>query len=96
MDLVGKKIKITLFRAHGALSSFADRIKIARKGKGADVNLAIQYILNCGDAGSCHGGDHLAVYQFIHKSGKVPYDTCLPYEACSSESSEGSCKGRSK
>jgi len=37
----------------------------------------------------------LAVYEFIKESGHVPYDTCLPYEACSSESSEGNCKGRS-
>lgn len=44
--------------AHGALSSLADRIKIARKAQGPDVNLAVQYILNCGNgiAGSCHGG----------------------------------------
>eukprot|EP00996_Jenningsia_fusiforme_P001520 NODE_2398_length_1210_cov_64.544358_g2187_i0.p2 GENE.NODE_2398_length_1210_cov_64.544358_g2187_i0~~NODE_2398_length_1210_cov_64.544358_g2187_i0.p2 ORF type:complete len:313 (-),score=51.42 NODE_2398_length_1210_cov_64.544358_g2187_i0:204-1142(-) len=78
--------------AHGALSSFADRIKIARKAKGIDANLAIQYILNCGNAGSCHGGDHLATYAFIKQSGFVPFDTCLPYEACSSESTEGDCR----
>jgi hypothetical protein len=30
--------------AHGALSSFADRIKIARKGQGVDINLSIQFI----------------------------------------------------
>jgi len=81
--------------AHGALSALADRIKIARGAAGPDINLAIQYILNCGDAGSCHGGDHLGVYEFIKKSGFVPYDTCLPYEACSEESTEGNCKGRS-
>jgi len=34
--------------AHGALSSLADRIKIARLGQGDDINLAIQFILNCG------------------------------------------------
>ena len=44
--------------AHGAISSLMDRIKIAQKGKGTDINLSIQYILNCGaeSAGSCHGG----------------------------------------
>lgn len=79
--------------AHGALSSFADRIKIARKAQGIEVNLAIQYILNCGTqvAGSCHGGMHTGVYQFIQDSGFVPYDTCQVYEACSAESDEGSC-----
>eukprot|EP00959_Pyramimonas_sp_CCMP1952_P327627 6858692-Pyramimonas_sp.AAC.3 len=71
--------------AHGSLSALADRIKIARGGNGADANLAIQYILNCGAgiAGSCHGGSHTGVYHFIKQSGMVPYDTCLVYEACS-------------
>merc|ERR1712194_327313 len=81
--------------AHGALSALADRIKIARKGKGTEINLSVQYILNCGTevAGSCHGGSHSAVYDFIkHHSKNVPYDTCLSYEACSAESKEGNCK----
>jgi cathepsin X len=81
--------------AHGALSSLADRLKIARGAKGVEVNLSIQYILNCGGdvAGSCHGGSHTGVYEFISKhSGFVPFDTCMPYVACSKESSEGFCK----
>ena len=51
--------------AHGAMSALADRIKIARKGLGVDINLAIQYILNCGAevAGSCHGGSGTGAYQ---------------------------------
>ena len=79
--------------AHGAMSALADRIKIARKGQGVDVNLAIQYILNCGTevAGSCHGGSATGAYQFVHDSGYVPYDTCLQYAACSAESDEGDC-----
>jgi cathepsin X len=77
--------------AHGALSSLADRIKIARLGQGDDINLSIQYILNCGDAGSCHGGYHVQTYEFIKKAGFVPYDTCMPYMACSEESTEGFC-----
>jgi len=32
-------------QAHGALSSLADRIKIARLGQGDDINLSIQFIL---------------------------------------------------
>ena len=71
----------------------ADRIKIARKGRGVEINLSIQYILNCGSgiAGSCHGGSHTGVYELIQQKGHVPYDTCMPYVACSSESSEGFC-----
>jgi cathepsin X len=80
--------------AHGALSAFADRVKISRKAKGPDINFSIQYILNCGTetAGSCHGGSATGVYQFISESGNgVPFDTCQPYIACSEESKEGFC-----
>eukprot|EP00804_Cyclotella_cryptica_P008629 CCRYP_007588-RE/>CCRYP_007588-RE protein AED:0.47 eAED:0.47 QI:0/-1/0/1/-1/1/1/0/101 len=34
--------------AHGALSALADRIKIARNAVGDDINLSIQWVLNCG------------------------------------------------
>jgi len=79
--------------AHGALSSLGDRIKIARKAQGDDINLSIQFILNCGTetAGSCHGGYHTSTYEFIQQTGYVPYDTCTPYMACSAESTEGFC-----
>ena len=76
------------------MSALADRIQIASgKKRMQDVNLAIQFILNCGTevAGSCHGGSHTGAYQFVHDVGFVPYDTCLSYEACSNESIEGSC-----
>ena len=74
--------------AHGALSSLSDRIKIARKGLGPDINLSVQQVLNCGTkiAGSCHGGSHTGVFEFIKKQGFIPYDTCLAYEACSAVS----------
>jgi len=51
-------------------------------------------VLNCGRliAGSCHGGSQSGTYEFIKKVGFVPYDTCLSYEACSSESKEGFCR----
>ena len=80
--------------AHGSLSSLGDRIKIARKGQGDEINLSIQFILNCGtkEAGSCHGGYHTSTYEFIQKTGYVPYDTCQPYIACSDESTEGICQ----
>jgi len=78
--------------AHGALSALADRIKIARP-QGDEINLSIQYILNCGSsvAGSCHGGSHTGVYEFIQSNGFIPYDTCQPYIACSTDSSDGFC-----
>lgn len=91
--------------AHGALSSLADRIKIAR-GRGGwasgsasatgDINLSVQHVLNCGGgvAGSCEGGSASGTYQFIRESGSVPFDTCAPYLACSSDVREGGgCDG---
>jgi len=79
--------------AHGAISSLMDRIKIARNGEGYDINLSIQFVLNCGaeTAGSCHGGYHTGAYQMIQDMGSIPYETCQPYLACSNESQEGFC-----
>ena len=82
--------------AHGAISALGDRIKIARKAKGVDINLAVQHVLNCGTAGSCHGGSGAGVYSWIadisNKTGSgVTYDTCNPYMACSAESDDGFC-----
>jgi cathepsin X len=74
------------------MSSLADRIKIARNGQGQDINLSIQFLLNCGsDAGSCHGGSAIRAYQFINDKGYIPYDTCAPYLACSNDSTNGIC-----
>lgn len=78
--------------AHGAISALADRVKIARGGKGPDLNPSIQHVLNCGDAGSCMGGDDSSVYQWIHRNGGVSLETSQPYLACSSDSDEGFCK----
>jgi len=85
--------------AHGAVSALADRIKIKRAGKGIDINLAVQHILNCGNAGSCHGGSVDGPYQWIHAISKatgtgIAYETENPYLACSSESTHGICKGQ--
>jgi cathepsin X len=90
--------------AHGALSSLADRIKIARllrrqNGNSSnnmvtdDINLSIQYILNCGAkmAGSCQGGGEVGTFEMIKNQGFIPYDTCMPYLACSLNSTNGFC-----
>merc|ERR1719473_1708327 len=53
--------------AHGSVSALGDRIKIARKGKGIDINLSVQHLLNCGNVGSCHGGTVDGPYQWLHR-----------------------------
>ncbi|GKY97623.1 hypothetical protein MPSEU_000720700 [Mayamaea pseudoterrestris] len=93
--------------AHAAVSSLSDRIKIARARARAvekeddddqdidmtEINLSVQYLLNCGAdiAGSCHGGSSTGAFQFIREIGFIPYDTCQPYIACSTNSEEGFC-----
>jgi len=77
--------------AHGAVSALADRVKIARGANTIDINPSVQHILNCGNAGSCYGGDESAAYQWIHKNGGVSIETSQPYLACSSDSKEGFC-----
>lgn len=83
--------------AHGSMSSLADRVKIARRGKGPDVMPSIQHMLNCGNAGSCYGGSVDGPYQWIHKLAQstgsgIAYETSNPYMACSSDSNVGLCK----
>jgi cathepsin X len=76
-----------------------DRIKIARGGnvggKGIDINLSVQHILNCANVGSCHGGSVAGVYQWLKGASAsgtgISYETSNPYIACSSESTEGFC-----
>mmetsp|Transcript_34271 Transcript_34271/g.53242 ORF Transcript_34271/g.53242 Transcript_34271/m.53242 type:complete len:336 (+) Transcript_34271:78-1085(+) len=82
--------------AHGAVSALADRVKIARKAQGIDINPSVQHMLNCGGVGSCKGGSVDGPYQWIHeiseKTGSgISYETGQPYLACSSDSDEGFC-----
>jgi hypothetical protein len=82
--------------AHGSVSALGDRVKIARGGKGIDINLAVQHILNCANVGSCHGGSVDGPYQWLHSVSQstgtgISYETSQPYMACSSESTEGLC-----
>lgn len=86
--------------AHSSMSALADRIKIAQAGKDpngvyGDINLSIQFLLNCGGTAqaklSCHGGSAIRAYDFIYHYGYVPYETCQPYVACSSDSTNGFC-----
>jgi cathepsin X len=84
--------------AHGSVSALQDRIKIARKNQGIDIQLSVQHMLNCGGVGSCHGGSVDGPYQWIKSISDatgtgISYTTSQPYFACSSESEDGLCKG---
>jgi cathepsin X len=67
--------------AHAAMSSIADRIKIATKGKQRDVIPSIQALINCGDAGTCNGGNSNAANRWVYSNGGIPDLTCQQYQA---------------
>merc|ERR1719152_516811 len=81
--------------AHGSVSALGDRIKIAQKGEGIEIDLSVQHMLNCGGVGSCHGGSVDGPYQWLKKISEtgtgISYETSQPYMACSSESKDGLC-----
>ena len=67
--------------AHASMSSIADRIKIKTGGKMRDVVPSIQVLVNCGNAGTCNGGDSNAANAWVFKNGGIPDVTCQQYQA---------------
>ncbi|KAK9844141.1 hypothetical protein WJX81_005676 [Elliptochloris bilobata] len=61
-----------------------DRLKIAKAGRGPDVLLSRQTMLNCGafegNGAGCDGGDPIDVFKYMVKFG-LPDNTCLSYSA---------------
>lgn len=43
-------------------------------------------------SGNAHVYRILQVYEFVKAQGFIPYDTCMPYLACSDDSKEGFCQ----
>jgi len=80
--------------AHGSISALSDRIKIMRKAQFPDIQLSIQFLLNCQFGGSCMGGDHLAAYKSIYEYGNIPFEDCMVYQSCSSDSKEIACANK--
>jgi cathepsin X len=72
--------------AHAAFSSISDRIRIASNGTLRDVMPSVQVLINCGDAGTCNGGDSNAANAWVYKNG-IADVTCQQYQAKNMECS---------
>lgn len=65
--------------------------KITRANPDTNLDLSEQYILSCGDVGSCSGGSTEGALTFFSQTG-VPLEQCLPYQANDSVPCENACE----
>jgi cathepsin X len=84
--------------AHAAISSLSDRLKIMRNATWPDINLSVQFVLNClTEAGSCFGGSDILLYDEIYTTGGIPDETCESYiaddEVCEPQNRCRNCFG---
>ena len=74
--------------AQGVTSALSDRLSIMAKGKGAQINLSPQELINFSAGGTCNGGNPSGAYRWIKDNGIVD-QTCQIYEAFNKGGSRG-------
>src|SRR5262245_21145220 len=65
--------------AFGALGAYEGNYLIRNGGSASGLDLAEQHILSCSKAGSCGGGWHAGVFDFLIKTGTCR-ESALPYK----------------
>jgi len=66
--------------AFAATNVLSARFNIAQKGAWPSNLLSVQSVINCGHAGSCHGGNDIPVYRYAKEKGIV-HESCNNYQA---------------
>eukprot|EP01113_Clastostelium_recurvatum_P000922 TRINITY_DN103_c0_g1_i2.p1 TRINITY_DN103_c0_g1~~TRINITY_DN103_c0_g1_i2.p1 ORF type:complete len:311 (-),score=64.96 TRINITY_DN103_c0_g1_i2:101-976(-) len=78
--------------AMGSTSALSDRISIMRRNHWPQIQISPQVLLNCGNAGTCNGGNPHSAYAWIAQHG-IQDETCSPYLAADNPcNAEAICK----
>lgn len=77
--------------AFSATSVLSDRLMVMRHADWPQINLAPQFLLDCGaNVGTCHGGNFMRAFEYVHSAGIVD-ETCDPYLALDRGSKPDTC-----
>ncbi|GIQ87222.1 peptidase C1A, partial [Kipferlia bialata] len=78
--------------AFSSTSALADRLRINRDSLSHSSGeiFSVQAIMDCGHAGTCHGGDFMRLFEYGQTDGLVD-ETCYPYTATTNDETTAKC-----